>query len=243
MRRSGDCRHAARTCSSSLSLRTFPARTTWGTVRGPNLFVGHVTLRDCDSFRPIRNNTQHAPPHHTHALNTQTKPNHTTDSHHSKLTKEAMSRRAAALQLAPLLLFLLFLLLEALAPADAAKLLRKKPHNAVASTTPTATDSDTTSSITTTNDEQRPRTRPRSHNVTVTQEENGVLINATMPSECLPVEQRCMTEQLDPLMDLAHNGTASDEEKNASLQDFCASECGQKYVEAWAGAGGVWGFT
>jgi hypothetical protein len=115
---------------------------------------------------------------------------------------------------------LLALLLAAPIPTAAWKL-RKKQH---ASTT---TDDDSGS---TTSDMTRPRTRPvrAPHNVTITQVENGVVVNATLPSECLPVEQRCLDDELTPLVDMAHNDTASAEEKNVALQSFCASECGQK---------------
>jgi hypothetical protein len=60
------------------------------------------------------------------------------------------------------------------------------------------------------------------------QEENGVLVNVTMPIECLPVDQRCLDERLSPLIDVAHNTTATADDKDAELHSFCASECGQK---------------
>jgi len=71
-------------------------------------------------------------------------------------------------------------------------------------------------------------TYTHTHIHTYTQEVDGVLINVTMPSECMPVDQRCLDEHLSPLIDVAHNTTASADEKNAELHSFCASECGQK---------------
>jgi hypothetical protein len=55
-----------------------------------------------------------------------------------------------------------------------------------------------------------------------------VLVNVTMPSECLPVEDPCLDEELSRLLDIAHNTSASADEKDAQLESFCASECGQK---------------
>lgn len=120
--------------------------------------------------------------------------------------------------LAPLLLLLLSVLLT---PASALKLLRKKQHRTdpKASETQTAPRSQGT----------RPGSQASQQNVTIAQQgPNGILMNVTLPKECLPVTQQCLDEKLTPLVDIAHNETASARKKNTQLQSFCASECGQK---------------
>ena len=42
-------------------------------------------------------------------------------------------------------------------------------------------------------------------------------------------------DNLASLADTAHNDTLADTEKDTTLQDFCATDCGKKYVRGRSG--------
>lgn len=66
-------------------------------------------------------------------------------------------------------------------------------------------------------------------NTTTTAGEEGPASNTTLPKDCEPVPDECM-EDIRFLADSAHNETMADTDKDTALQDFCATDCGKKYV-------------
>jgi hypothetical protein len=66
-------------------------------------------------------------------------------------------------------------------------------------------------------------------NTTTTTGEEGPASNTTLPKECEPVSDECM-ENLGSLAETNHNETLADSDKDTTLQDFCATDCGKKYV-------------
>ena len=64
---------------------------------------------------------------------------------------------------------------------------------------------------------------------TTGEEEQGPASNTTLPKECDAVSDKCM-DNLGSLADTNHNETTADTDKDAALQDFCATDCGKKYV-------------
>jgi hypothetical protein len=63
-------------------------------------------------------------------------------------------------------------------------------------------------------------------NTTTTTGEEGPASNTTLPKECEPVSDECM-ENLGSLAETNHNETLADSDKDTTLQDFCATDCGK----------------
>jgi len=68
------------------------------------------------------------------------------------------------------------------------------------------------------------------YNTTTTAGEEGPTSNTTLPKECDAVADECL-DKLGSLADTNHNETTADTDKDTALQDFCATDCGKKYVE------------
>lgn len=121
-------------------------------------------------------------------------------------------------------LMLLLALALFLAPNAAAVRFRPRRHTQVSVSSDTQVNGNDSNTTTTAGEEEQ---RPAG--------------NTTLPAECEPVSDKCM-DSLASLAETAHNETALGTDKDTALEDYCATECGQKYVgKGWGGRVGAGG--